>query len=170
MIAGDMLSIAATTGNPTGPETATVVTETHEYSDKDMIYTKLSWTTTLVYFSITSTTKLSILFMYNRLFSIKELFRRLIIILPGVVIGFWIRCTVTDLANCVLMNGLCEALIDILIILLPIKVVLGLRLNTKQKLASAFVFLRSAFVIVSGLLKAIFGYIPGSRQPSFSKP
>ncbi|KID66209.1 Satratoxin biosynthesis SC1 cluster protein 4 [Metarhizium brunneum] len=192
MIATDILAICAITGNPTGPETATVVTDTHEYAPEDVLYTKLSWATTVIYFAITSTTKLSILLMYNRLFSVDERFRRIVMILSVLVVGFWVGCTVADLTNCVPMeyvwinslsdprycfnfniywfaSGVCEALIDTLILLLPIKVVLGLQLGLKQKVAVGSVFLLGAFVIVSGLLKTSFGYIPGSRQPSFSR-
>jgi hypothetical protein len=185
--------LSAISINPTGPEAATVETQTHEYTPLDVLYTKLTWTTTVVYFSIISTTKLSILFLYNRLFSVDKIFRYIIIILGILVICFWIGCTVANLTNCVpteyvwlnslsdprycfnyniywFASGICEAVIDLFIILLPIKIVTALGFTKRQKVAVVSVFLLGAFVIVSGLLKAIFGYIPGSRQPSFSKP
>ncbi|KAK6821765.1 hypothetical protein PG995_008480 [Apiospora arundinis] len=192
MIATDVLAMCAISTNPTSAEAATVVTETHDYSPADVLYTKLSWATTIVYFSITSTTKLSILLLYNRIFSVDGLFRRLVSILLAMVVCFWVGCTIANIANCVPMeyswinslsdprycfnfnifwfaSGICETVIDLLIVLLPVKVVLGLQLSTKKKVAIAFVFLLAGFVVISGLLKAIFGYIPGSRQPSFSK-
>lgn len=105
--------------------------------------------------------------MYNRLFSVDERFRRIVMILSVLVVGFWVGCTVADLTNCVPMeyvwinslsdprycfnfniywfaSGVCEALIDTLILLLPIKVVLGLQLGLKQKVAVGSVFLLGA--------------------------
>ncbi|KAK8085897.1 hypothetical protein PG997_007168 [Apiospora hydei] len=173
-----------------GPEHATVPTSTEDYTEADVLYTKLDYASTVLYFSITSTTKLSILLLYNRIFSVNVLFRRLVRILMAVVVSFWIGTTVANLTNCIPMeyvwinslsdprycfnyniywfaSGICEAFIDVLIILLPIRMILGLQLSTEKKVAIAFVFLLGGFVILSGLLKAIFGYIPGSRQPSF---
>lgn len=150
--------------NPTGPTTATVETESHDYSRKDQLYTKFSWTMSMVYFSVSATTKLSIIFMYKRIFDCDALFRRLIFALAAIVIGFWIGCTVANLLNCFPMryvwinslsdprycfnynifwfaSGLAEAVIDILIIILPIKIVLGLHLSIRQKIAVASVFM-----------------------------
>ncbi|CAI6083273.1 unnamed protein product [Clonostachys chloroleuca] len=190
MLGIDVLSIYASSMNPTGPTTATVETESHDYSPKDQLYTKFSWTMSMVYFSVSATTKLSIIFMYKRIFDCDAPFRRLIFALAAIVIGFWIGCTVANLLNCIPMryvwinslsdprycfnynifwfaSGLAEAVIDILIIILPIKIVLGLHLSIRQKIAVASVFMIGVVVILSGLLKAIFGYLPGSRQPSF---
>lgn len=98
------------------------------------------------------------------MFSINGLFRRQVRMLLGVVVCFWVGCTVADLANCVPMkyvwinslsdprycfnynlfwfsSGICEAVVDVLVILLPIKVIHGLQLSTKKKVAVAFVFL-----------------------------
>ena len=162
-----LTSLLAITGNPDGPKTATVATDTHEYGPEDVLYTKLSWSTTMIYFTITSSTKLSILLMYNRLFSVDELFRRLIMALSGLVLCYWMGCTIANLANCVPMkyvwinslsdprycfnyniywfsSGICETLIDILVLLLPIKAIFGLQLGIKQKLAIGSVFLLGA--------------------------
>ncbi|KAF2972178.1 hypothetical protein GQX73_g1368 [Xylaria multiplex] len=178
-------SFQAITSNPSGPNKATITVGTTEYTPADIFYTKLSWATTVLYFSITSTTKLSILFLYNRLFSVDQLCRRLIILLSVLVLIFWTGGTLADLLNCVptkyvwinsqddprycinfnifwFSSAVVEALLDVMIILLPIKVVMGLQFTTKQKIAVTSVFLVGAFVIASGLLKAIFGYIPGS--------
>lgn len=102
--------------------------------------------------------------MYNRLFFVDDLFRLLNFGLCGLLLCFWIGCTVATLANCVplkyiwinslsdprycfnfnifwLSSGICEAVIDILVLFLPVKVVFGLRLGIRQKLAVASVFL-----------------------------
>lgn len=157
----------ALAGDPSGPEAATVATDTDEYTAANVRYTQLSYVSTVLYFTIASTMKLSILLMYNRLFSVSRSFRRQIAILFGIVIGFWIGCTVANLLDCVpieytwinsladprycfnynifwFASGICEAFIDVMIIMLPVRVVLGLQLNRKQKIAVSSVFLLGA--------------------------
>ncbi|KAK8036636.1 hypothetical protein PG994_015407 [Apiospora phragmitis] len=167
MIATDIVAICgvvAITANPEGPEHATVPTDTEDYLPADVLYTKLDYASTVMYFSITSTTKLSILILYNRIFSVNVLFRSLVRVLLAIVVGFWIGCTVANLTNCIPMkyvwinslsdprycfnyniywfaSGICEAFIDVLIILLPVRMILGLQLSTEKKVAIAFVFL-----------------------------
>ncbi|EMR70539.1 putative integral membrane protein [Eutypa lata UCREL1] len=167
MLGTDILAICALAGDPSGPEAATVATDTHEYTAANVRYTKLSYISTVLYFTIASTMKLSILLMYNRLFSVSRSFRRQIAILFGIVIGFWIGCTVANLLDCIpieytwinsladprycfnynifwFSSGICEAFIDVMIIMLPVRVVLGLQLNRKQKIAVSSVFLLGA--------------------------
>lgn len=150
--------------HPAGPEKATVATDTPDFGPKDVLYTKISWATAIIYFTITSSTKLSILLMYNRLFSVDGLFRLLNLVLCGLLLCFWIGCTVATLTNCVpmkyiwinsladprycfnfnifwLSSGICETLIDILVLFLPIKVVFGMQLGIRQKVAVMSVFL-----------------------------
>ncbi|OTB10339.1 hypothetical protein K445DRAFT_309623, partial [Daldinia sp. EC12] len=186
MIATDILAICALVGNPSSPEAATLENDTFEYTPADVKYTKLSYIATVLYFTIASTMKMSILLMYNRLFSVSKSFRHQVVALFGLVISFWVGCTIANLLNCIpikytwinsladpeycinyniywFASGIIETFIDVLIIILPIRMVIGLQFNWHQKVAVASVFL----VIVSGLLKAILGYVPGSREPSF---
>ena len=167
LFASILTSLLAITGNPNGPETATVATDTQEYGPDDVLFTKLNWAATMIYFTITSSTKLSILLMYNRLFSVDRLFRRLVLTLSGLVLCFWLGCTIANLVNCLPMkyvwinslsdprfcfnynifwfsSGICETVIDVLVLLLPIKIVFGLQLRTRQKLAIVSVFLLGA--------------------------
>jgi hypothetical protein len=138
-----------------------------ENSPADLLYTKFSFIATVLYFAITSTTKLSILFLYDRLFSVSATFRRQIIILCIAVIGYWVGSTIADLLNCIpikytwvnsladprycinynifwFVTGVVEAFIDVLILLLPIEVVANLQLNTKKKIAVGSVFVIGA--------------------------
>lgn len=157
----------ASSSNPTGPEAATNATESHDFSEADQQYNKLVWSLTIVYFFTTSSTKLSILLMYYRLFSINRALKIQIMLL-SILVGCWfVGCTIADLTNCIPLEyswinsltdprhcfnynyywfaaGLVESLIDILIILLPINVILALQLSRKQKLAVSFVFLLGA--------------------------
>ncbi|KAK7752937.1 hypothetical protein SLS62_005096 [Diatrype stigma] len=162
MIGIDVISIYASTVYPDGSETAS--TESHEYTADDVQYTKLLFTTSVLYFTITATTKLSILSMYNRLFSASAAFRLQIVILAALVVSFGVACTLADLLNCVPLEwawinsqadprycinfnifwfaaGICEAFIDVLIIVMPIRVVFLLQFNRAKKIAVAALFL-----------------------------
>lgn len=72
-----------------------------ENSPAGLLYTKFSFIATVLYSAITSTAKLSILFLYDRLFSVSNTFRRQIIVLSIAVIGYWVGATITDLLNCI---------------------------------------------------------------------
>lgn len=102
--------------------------------------------------------------MYNRLFSVSRTFHYQVLIVGGMVVGFWIGTTVADLLNCIplkwtwlnslddprycfnynifwMASGIVEAVIDVLIIAMPIRIILGLQLNLTKKLALTAVFL-----------------------------
>ncbi|CAJ2510097.1 Uu.00g059970.m01.CDS01 [Anthostomella pinea] len=163
-IATDVLILYASGIDPTGDEAASGVDLSHVYTPADVEYTKINFIGTVLYFTITSTTKLSILLMYNRLFSTSGSFRLQVVILAVAVVGFWVGCTIADLLNCIpikwtwlnsqvdprycfnynifwLVSGIVEACIDVPIILLPVRVVFGLQLSRSKKIAVAAVFL-----------------------------
>lgn len=150
--------------NPDGAEVASNTDPSYQYTPADVEFTKLSYIGTVLYFTITSATKVSILLMYNRLFSVDTSFRRQVVIVAAAVAGFWIGCTVADLLNCIplewtwnnalddprycfnynifwLTSGIVEACLDIVIIIMPVRVVIGLSLNKSKKFAVAGVFL-----------------------------
>lgn len=102
--------------------------------------------------------------MYRRLFSVSRSLRIQVLIVGFLVIGFWIGCTVAHLLRFIplkwswpsshtdpayrfnynvfwLASGIVEAFIDVLIIAMPIKIVLGLQLNLTKKVALVGVFL-----------------------------
>ncbi|KAI5918014.1 hypothetical protein F4810DRAFT_693973 [Camillea tinctor] len=189
-ITTDVVVLCASSIDPTGAEAAS--DPTRIYTPADVLYTKLDFICTVLYFTVTSTTKMSILFMYNRLFSVDISLHRQVIALAIAVTCFWIGCTVADLLNCIplewtwvnsqddprycfnynifwLASGIVEAFIDVLIIALPIRAVSRLRLNRSKKIAVTAVFLLGVFVIISGVVKVILSYVPGSREPSFGR-
>lgn len=154
----------ASSVNPKGAEVASNVDPTHVYTPEDVIYTKLNYVASILYFTITSGTKLSILLMYNRLFSADSSFRRQVIVAVVIVVGFWISTTVADLLDCIPMeytwinshddprycfnytafwmaSGIAEALIDVMIIVMPIRVVIRLQMNKSKKIAVTAVFM-----------------------------
>ncbi|KAI1173652.1 integral membrane protein [Nemania sp. FL0916] len=161
-----------------------------EFGPAAALYTEISFIATVFYFLITSTTKLSILVLYNRLFSVSKLLKRQIIILSIAVVSYGIGSSVANLLNCIplkyswinnlddprycfnynvfwLATGVVEAVLDVFIILLPIGAVAKLQLSLRKKIAVILVYLTGLLCIVSGILKIIYGYVPGSRVPSF---
>ncbi|KAI1813952.1 hypothetical protein GGS20DRAFT_442254 [Poronia punctata] len=190
VIVTDALVLAANDADPTGPEAASNIDPTHVFTPADVYFTKLNFIATVLYFTIAATTKLSILLLYRRLFWIDASFRRQVLFLIVVVVCFWIGTVVADLLSCIplewtwnnshqdprycfnyniywLISGIIEAVIDILIILLPIRVVLNLQLNQSKKIAVMAVFLIGAFSIISGIVKVVLSYAPGNRNPHF---
>ncbi|KAI0100212.1 hypothetical protein GGR51DRAFT_551567 [Nemania sp. FL0031] len=190
LVLTDILVIYSNSINPNGAYVAS--TTGIEYSPEDVLYTKISFIATVLYFSLTSTTKLSILLLYNRLFSVHAAFRRQIIALCIAVICYGVGTTIANLLSCIPLKytwinnledprfcfnynvfwfatGIAEAALDIFIFIMPIRVVTQLHLHRRKRIAVGSVFLVGIFVIVSGLLKAVYGYAPGSRNPSFSK-
>ncbi|KAI1184330.1 hypothetical protein F5B17DRAFT_433715 [Nemania serpens] len=188
VIATDILVVYANSIAPNGAYVAS--TPGIQYSPEDVLYTKLSYIATVLYFAITSTTKLSILLLYNRLFSVNGSIRRQMIILSIAVIGYGLGSIIANLLNCIpieytwinnladprfcfnynifwFATGIVEAVLDLFILALPIGIVVRLHLTTRKRIAISSVFLVGIFVIASGLLKAGYGYVPGSRQPSF---
>jgi hypothetical protein len=80
------------------------------------------------------------------------------------VVVFWIGCTVADLLNCRplkwtwvnsldqpeycfnynifwMVSGVVEAFIDVLIVLMPVRMIVGLHLNLTKKIALTAIFL-----------------------------
>ncbi|OTB08993.1 hypothetical protein M426DRAFT_130333 [Hypoxylon sp. CI-4A] len=192
IIVTDVLVLWSNGVDPNGAENASNVDPDHIFTPEDVLFTKLNYIATLLYFTIAATTKLSILLMYRRLFSVSTTFRRQVLAVSMLVIGYWIGCTVADLLDCIplkwtwinshqdprycfdynifwLATGVVEAFIDILIIIMPIRAVLGLQLNRGKKIGVVSVFLLGVFVIASGLIKVALSYSPGNRNPSFGR-
>ncbi|KAI1077954.1 hypothetical protein F5B20DRAFT_248573 [Whalleya microplaca] len=192
MISTDILSLYGTSINPQGAERASNSDPNQVYTSADILYGRIGFGETVLYYTVTSSTKLSILLMYNRLFSVNPSFRHQVIGAAILVVGFWIGCTVADLLNCIplkwvwlnsqadprycfnynifwMASGIVELILDVLIIAMPIKIVIGLQLNKRKKVAVAAVFFLGFFAVLSGLVKVIVSYVPGSRNPEFSK-
>jgi hypothetical protein len=118
----------------------------------------------VLYFLITSITKISILLLYHRLFSISDWFRIQIYVGYGLVTAFWFSATMADVLNCVplewtwnnghadprycinfntfwLGTGIVESLIDLYILVLPVAMVATLKLERNRRWGVAGVFL-----------------------------
>jgi hypothetical protein len=102
--------------------------------------------------------------MYYRIFHVSSAFRYQLFISAGLVVGWWVGCTVATLTNCIplewswinsladprycfnynifwMASGVCEIFLDVLILTLPISVVVRLQFSMKQKLTVSGIFL-----------------------------
>ncbi|KAI1501875.1 hypothetical protein F5X99DRAFT_381318 [Biscogniauxia marginata] len=181
-------------GNSVDPDGLWVSENTNPeyvYTAQDVFYLKLSFISSVLYFTIAGATKLGILLMYNRIFAVSPTFRYQLFVASGLVVGWWVGCTVATLTNCIplewswlnsladprycfnynifwMASGACEIFLDVLILALPAAVVVRMCLSPKQKLTVVGIFLLGGFVIVTGLVRVILGYPSGSRVLSYS--
>ena len=155
------------TGNsiaPLGKEASENMDPSYVYTSRDILYLNITVVSSILYFTIASTAKLSILCMSDRLFSVDTAFRRQVVISGLLVLGFWIGCTVAAGTNAVPLQcrvldgvinpgfcfnfnifwmaaGSCEVLIDVIILTLPARAVSRLQLSTKRKITVILIFL-----------------------------
>ncbi|KAI1264043.1 hypothetical protein F5Y18DRAFT_392365 [Xylariaceae sp. FL1019] len=155
--------------------------------DNDKFVAMVGWIASVDYYFITCATKMSLLCLYHRIFSIDQSFRRQVIIGSVVVVGFWIGSTVANLTSCIpirytwinhdldprycfnfnnfwLATGIIEAVFDIILLVMPIRMVKKLQMNKTKKIAVGLVFFVGIFVIISGIVKTILSYAPGERS------
>ncbi|OTA60285.1 hypothetical protein K449DRAFT_313815, partial [Hypoxylon sp. EC38] len=164
----------------------------YAYEPDAIFVSKLNFVASSLYFTVSGATKLGILSMYYRIFAVSTSFRYMIFISGGLVIGWWVGCTIANLTDCIpieanwiktaelqncfnynifwMASGVCEIFLDVLIISLPVAVVVRMRLSLKQKLLVSGIFLLGGFTIVTGIVRVIIGYTPGGRSPPPSNP
>lgn len=126
-------------------------------------YLKLSFITSILYFSMISAIKISILLMYRRIFSVDASFRLQSLLIGIVVSIFWLATTIATLTNCIplkyswiglsnpahcfnynifwMVTGALEVVIDTIILALPVRIVLGLQLSRKRRVLLLLIFL-----------------------------
>lgn len=154
----------AGTVSSTGPAAASNFDPDYVFTPEDVIYTKITLPMSLLYFLVTSTTKVSLLLLFHRFFFIRRNFRLQVYIALGVVVAFWVSSTVADCLNCAplewmwkngnadprycinynmfwLVTGIFESVIDLGILALPFGVVNSLHLDRSKKLGVAGVFI-----------------------------
>lgn len=134
------------------------------YTDADMLYLKLGFVSSVLYFTVAAATKLGILIMYNRIFASDAIFRRSLAMTGLLVGGWWIGCTISTMTNCIplryvwvsslpnpeycfnynifwLASGACELAIDLVTLTLPVRAVLRLQLSPRRKITILCIFL-----------------------------
>jgi hypothetical protein len=151
----------------TGPAAASNIDPDYVFTPADILYTKITFATSVLYFLITCTTKISILLLFRRIFptfAMSGFFRGQIYAAEAAVVAFWISATVADCLNCIplewtwkngnadprycinyntfwLVTGIFESVIDLVILTLPLGVVSTLRLPQGKKFGVFGVFL-----------------------------
>ncbi|KAA8571276.1 hypothetical protein EYC84_000603 [Monilinia fructicola] len=68
-----------------------------------------------------------------------------------------------------MVMGLIEIIVDIGILVLPIGVVVGLQMPTSQKILVGGIFLLGSFVVITGVVRVVLGYAPGSQNVDFPR-
>lgn len=153
-------------------------------------YLKLSFICSILYFSIITAIKCSILLMYHRIFAVNPAFRLQIVAMGIIVILFWLATTMATLLNCRplqyswiglsleehcinynvfwMVTGAVEVVIDTVILSLPVRMVLSLHLSRSGKASVLIIFLLGGFVIITGILRVVAAYARDSRIPSYS--
>ncbi|KAJ4290835.1 hypothetical protein N0V90_010030 [Kalmusia sp. IMI 367209] len=161
------------------------------YTSHDILYLKLAFVTSILYFTIAGATKLGILLMYNRIFNVSNAFRAQLYVACALVTGWWIGCTVASFTNCIplkwswvnsfadsrycfnynlfwMVSGACEIALDVMILAMPVSVVVRMSMSWRRKLTVLGIFALGAFTIVTGLVRVVLGYKKNSRVPSYS--
>ncbi|KAK4506022.1 hypothetical protein PRZ48_003987 [Zasmidium cellare] len=129
--------------------------ETVEKYQKTFLAVQITWFTTAVL------TKTSILLLYKRIFGVYEKFRKVIWAAIGLVVSYFIICTVLALAGCqptsyfwnkhqpgkcinevqfFRWNGVTNLILDFVVLLIPMPMVWNLQLRLRQKLAFTAIF------------------------------
>ncbi|KAI0809424.1 hypothetical protein GGR55DRAFT_649906 [Xylaria sp. FL0064] len=185
------LTVAAAVVNPDGNNTTQIFDPNYIETPQDTFYLKINLITAVIYYTINAAVKLSILYMYYRIFHARSTLRYQVFITSGLVIGWWIATTVAQIVNCIpiskywtsnildpkycfnlntffVVAGSIEVFLDVLILTLPIRAVLALQLSWRRKAIVSGIFLLGSFVIATGLVRVIVGYAPGSQRPSSS--
>ncbi|KAI0965484.1 hypothetical protein F4678DRAFT_452727 [Xylaria arbuscula] len=185
------LTVSAAVVNPDGNDTTQIFDPNYIETPKDIFYLKINLITAVIYYTINAAVKLSILYMYYRIFHAKSALRYQLFITASLVIGWWIGTTVAQIVNCIpiskywtsnildpkycfnlntffVIGGSIEVALDVLILTLPIRAVLALQLSWRRKAIISGIFLLGSFVIATGLVRVIVGYAPGSQRPSSS--
>ena len=136
-------------------------------ANNDLLYSKLVFISSVLYFNIAGSTKLGILLMYHRIFKIDRTFHVQLVIVSFLVVSWWISCTIASLTTCIplellwfnpnipdpqhcfnfnifwMISGICEMVIHIAVLALPVRVTLSLHLSIRKKVSVACIFLLS---------------------------
>lgn len=119
------------------------------------------YVTSVLYYAVAAASKISILCLYRRIFSVHS-FKRMSLLFGLLVVLWWLAATIANIFSCMpiellwdlsldgrcfnfnifwLSMGVVETIIDILILFLPIKMVMGLQLSRRNKIVLSGVFL-----------------------------
>ncbi|KEY74551.1 hypothetical protein S7711_07154 [Stachybotrys chartarum IBT 7711] len=177
--------------HPGGLQATRTTDPNYVFSDLDVMYFKAFFSVGVLYYSVTGATKMGVMLMYYRIFSSSVGFRRRLLLVGFLTLGWWLACTIALLAACVpfdarwghgasdpevcinvnllwVAGGMCEVFLDILILALPVSVVYGLHMSRARKISIGCIFLLGGFTVATGFARAYLGYSPGSHEPDYA--
>lgn len=127
-------------------------------------------------------TKISILIFYRRIFLVERAYRRATLVLMVLAIGWFISAELTTILACrptnafwdrtiagskcfnfsamYLGTGIIDALIDVAILLLPIRMAIKLHLPLRTKLAVVAILALGGFVVIAQIFRLTMVYNP----------
>jgi hypothetical protein len=132
--------------------------------------------------------RLSIIFLYYRIFGIYEGFRRALWIMGALTMGWVItiiflnifRCRPIAFAYNLLLKGKClnqtilfvvtesiNCALDLALVLLPLRRISFLQLSIRDRIGLYFVFLTGGFVCITSVLRIVFTYNIDNVQSAF---
>jgi hypothetical protein len=133
--------------------------------------------------------KISICLLYRRIFSTQQ-FRKMCLILMVVCTMWFIAAEVTNLCTCIpidafwhrtkpgkclnfnifsLIIGIFDILLDVCILLLPVRAVLFLQMPMRTKVMVLGIFLLGGFGIITNILRVVYQYQPNGYYVNFTK-
>jgi hypothetical protein len=140
---------------------------------------KMEWTSSMLYLLSSNLTKLSLLWFYRRIFTTEPI-RRILLCVTIFVIGYFVtfigvllfECrplnfywtssatptpngTCADEASIHLVSGILNVIIDATILVLPLQAVFNLKINRRQKIQVASIFLAGILVVVSSTFRIV---------------
>lgn len=129
-----------------------------------------------LYFLNAALTKTSLLLLYFRIFGVVKKFRHALWISAFIIVGYWIATTILAFLGCTPFaynwnkkiegrcvhlvdffrwNGICNLLIDFLVLLLPLPMVWRLNVARRAKLELSGIFLLGLFVCVASIMRVL---------------
>ncbi|KAL1852348.1 hypothetical protein Daus18300_012243 [Diaporthe australafricana] len=193
-VAAGVLVLAASLVDP---DAAWLLSENdpgYAYTPANQLDLELAFVADVLYFTVVGAAKASLLLMYTRIFSVSAPFRVQVWVLGAAVAAFWAASTLATIFNCWpiywswlnslspadhcinynifwLVMGVVEEVLDICILVLPVRQVMKLQLSLQKKVGVASIFLLGGLVIITGIVKAVEGWNPhpGARSPHWDK-
>ncbi len=117
--------------------------------------------TSVLYYSVAAPVKISLLCLYRRIFAVQS-FKRMTLLVGLLVVLWWLAATLANIFSCMPFEllwdlslkgrcfnfnlfwfsiGIIETVIDIIILLLPVKMVMALQMSRRNKTVLCGIFL-----------------------------
>ncbi|KAF2248053.1 hypothetical protein BU26DRAFT_551453 [Trematosphaeria pertusa] len=134
--------------------------------------------------------KMSVLFFYRRIFFITKGYQRASLAVMAVATAWFIATQIVNLLTCqpidsfwrrlkvgtclnfnvmFLVTGIFDTVIDMVILLLPVRMALALQLPMRTRIAVAGIFALGGFVVITNIIRLRCIYNPNARYVRFSE-